>query len=919
MEDVYVLSDASRTASSPHRRTSRPSFTSSTIAPGARQALASQRQQDGVSPQTRRLNLRNAGFRGSTLPARRISPIVGAVSQASEPSSHNIHDESPGTSERRTLYGEDLPPSPVNILQEISNSTYRKRNSPRRSLSVLWQDTTATENDTERSPPSWYNENSDTVTPLVKPASPVTMMKLQQWSPSEKSPPLSSPVAKYARRRRIRSVTLRSTSHEASKYIEHLESQLAAANTRIEALTSPTTNKAQSAKLRAITADCRSLQQEVAEWETKFAERVKDEIDHRLEMETSFSTRIRALERDVEVRDSRIEELEWEVETLQQKAKNSEALEITNTNLEKRVDVLTELLAQSPTKPEPCSATASPRKSDPSSRTTRPRSMMPRLPSSPGGVRLSLSTATASGFWHSGDPGSHESISESPEPLQTTLNSENEMQSESPSRSRHSDSMDSGSGASSSLRSRQSSSSRPTSMYSDYCAGAGAWGLPVPPGSDLRNLNRQRKMRRFPSGSCALKPLILPNATGGPSLPLSAPTRASFSSPSRDVSGSSLDPTTSFLSQPECTSPFSTPTQLPRRRSVTWAQEQTLNALEGRITSHYSNLPEDTSLLSPRSFTSEPIDEVTEVASERQAENYVEERSLMVELARVDELIECQSDEEADQEHNSSGLSDSILIGIEGVLSSQPLPDNTSRRRRRPAEADLTPKAYWKHLSVAVPPTRSVITRPTLLPNGFSILTRLTRLMSYGTMDPAALARRVMRVAWISGSSVFGGLGWWLLGLLFRTRKRKKIPTADGTIVEENAADDVDWHQYSAEVYRAERVEQYWQDEGVHFGPPSGITTDGINIHSHWKEPLSSSANERAFHMTRNPVPSRCNDCVVSTSRHSLRLWFHFSLAIVLAVGVAVKDGPGKLLFPEPPRPPDNARFGVEEDSDEEP
>ena len=922
MEDVYVLPDASPRASSHHRRASRSSFTSSAIAPAVRQALASQRQQDGVSPQTRRLNLRNAGFRGSTLPARRISPIFGAVSPASEPASRIPQDDSPGSSDRRTLYGEDLPPSPVKILQEISNSTYRKRNSPRRSLGALWQDSTATENRPERTPQSWYNETSNTATSLVEPGSPVNMMKLQEWSPSEKSPPLNSPAAKHTRRRRKRSVTLRSSSHEASKYIEHLESQLAAANTRLEALTSPTTRKVQSAKLRAITADRRSLQQEVAEWETKFAERVKDEIDQRLEMEASFNTKIRSLERDIEARDSRIEELEWEVETLQQRAKNNEALEITNINLEKRVDVLTGLLAQSPTKLESYSPTTSPRKCDPPKWTTRPRSMMPRLPSSPGGVRLSLSTVTEDGFWHFGDRGSYGSVSESPEPLEASVNTEIDMQSEPLLQSRHSDSMDSGSGTSCSLRSAPSPSSRPTSMFSDYSAGAGAWGLPIPPGSDLRNGNRQRRMRRFPSGSCALKPLTLPNATGGPSFPFSAPIGASCLSPSRDVSGSSLDPTTSFLSQPDYGSPYSTPTQPPRRPSATWAQEQTLNALEGRPTPHYSNMSDHVTGLSPTSCISETIEEAIEVETGEQVADDVEEQSLMVELARVDEVIECRSDEEHDQEHNSSGLSESILIGIEEVLPDQMLSDNTSRRRRPPAEADLTPKAYWKQISDAAPPTKADVSGATFLPNGFGILTRLTRLMSYGTTKPIALARRILRVAWISGSSVFGGLGWWLLGLLFRSRKRKKKPTADRTIAEKNVADDFEWHQYSGELYKARRVEQYWQDEGINPRPPSRVTTDGINIHYHWNEPFSSSANERAFHMTRKPDPLRCEDCVVPTSQHSLRLWFHFSLAIVLAMGVAVKDGPGVLLgdpSPEMSRPPDNARSRVEGHSSDEP
>lgn len=922
MEDVFVLPDASRTASSHRRRASRSSFTSSVITPAARQALASQRQQDGVSPQTRRLNLRNAGFRGSTLPARRVSPIFGAVLQASEPGSHNSHDDSPGASDRRTLYGEDLPPAPVNILREISNSSYRKRKSPRRSLGGLWQDSTATENRPERSPQFGYSETSNTATPLAEPNSPANMMKLQEWSSSAKTPPLSSPIAKHSRRRRKRSVTLRSASHEASKYIEHLESQLAAANTRLEALTSPTTTKAQSAKLRAITADCRSLQREVAEWEAKFAERVKDEIDHRLEMETSFNNRIRSLERDVELRDSRVEELEWEVETLVQRAKNNEALETTNINLERRVDVLTELLAQSPTKPTSCSATTSPRKCDPSKRTTRARSMMPRLPSSPGGVRLPLSTVTEAGFWHPGDPGSHERMSESPEPLEARLNTEATFQAEPLLRSGRSDSMDSGSGSSSPLRSAPGSSSRPTSMFSDYSAGAGAWGLPIPPASDFRVGNRQRKMRRFPSGSCALKPLVLPNTTGAPSLPLSAPIHASRQSPSRDISGSSLDPTTSFLSQPDSSSPLTTPTQPPRRRSATWAQEQTPNALEGRPTSRQINLAEHVTGLSPPSYMSKTIEEGIEIGLEQQLSDDVEQRSLMVELARVDELFECRSDEEHDQEHHLSGLSESLPISTEEVPSSQTLPDTTSLRQRSPVEADLTPKAYWKQISVAAPPSKAVVPRITSLPNGFSICTRLTRLMSYGTMDPMALARRIVRVAWISGSSIIGGLGWWLLGLLFRSRKRNRKPTADREIVEENAADDFEWHQYSADVYRAKGVEQYWHDEGIEVRPPSGVTTEGFKIHSHWREPSPSSANERAFHMARKADLLRCQDCTVSTYRHSLRLWFQFSLAIVLAVGVAVKDGPGVLLgdpLPELPRPPDKARSRVEELSSDEP
>ncbi|MCJ1299169.1 hypothetical protein MMC08_001961 [Hypocenomyce scalaris] len=799
MEDAHALPDASRTALSQYRRPSRSSITSPSIAPSARQNLASNRQQDGVSPQTRRLTLRNAGFRGPILPGRRISPIFGAISQASEPASHVTQEHYPGATERRILYGEDLPPSPVNILQEISNSTYRQRNIPRRSLCADWQDSAATENIPEGSLQSWYNETSNTTTPLVKLGSPDNMMKLREESLSEKtSPTLNSPLTRHVKGRRERKSDLRSSSYEASKYIEHLESQLAAANTRIEALTSPTTTKMQSAKLRAISADCRSLQQEVSEWETKFAERVKDEVDQRLETETGSNTRIRSLEQDVEVKDGRIQELQWEVESLLQRAKNSEALEMINFNLEKRVDVLTELLAQSPIKLESCSTTTSPSEGDPSKRTPRPRSMMPRLPSSPGGVRLSLPTVTATGVWHSRNSGSNE-----------------------------------------------------------------------------------------------------------------------------DVSGSSLDPTTSFLSQPDHSSPYSTPTQPPRGRSATWAQAQTLNALEGRPSSYPGQLSQHVTdpSPSPTLYLAKSAEDLIEDDSEHRLVNDLEERSLMVELARADEVDECQPEDEQNYENASNGVSEMVLVGIEEIPSNQLLCNSTPRRRRPPAEAELTPKGYWKRISIAAPPTKSVVPAETFLPNGFNILARLARPMSYGTMDPLALARRILRVAWISGSSIFRGIGWWLLGLLFRSRKRKKKPTADRTIVEESAPDDFEWHQYTAEESRARRVEQYWQDEGIDLRPPSAIAPNGPNIPFEGpSEPLPSSDNERAFNMTRDPDPFRCKDCVMSASRHTLRLWFHFSLAIVLAVGVAVKDGPGVLLgdpHPEPPRPPDEANFRVEAHSND--
>ncbi|MCJ1342032.1 hypothetical protein MMC31_000212 [Peltigera leucophlebia] len=59
----------------------------------------------------------------------------------------------------------------------------------------------------------------------------------------------------------------------------------------------------------------------------------------------------------------------------------------------------------------------------------------------------------------------------------------------------------------------------------------------------------QRKMRRFPLGTCTLKPLILPKAAIIPSITASAPLYTFLESPSDDLSDKSVDLLTAFFLQ----------------------------------------------------------------------------------------------------------------------------------------------------------------------------------------------------------------------------------------------------------------------------------------------------------------------------------------------------------------------------------
>jgi hypothetical protein len=133
------------------------------------------------------------------------------------------------------------------------------------------------------------------------------------------------------------------------EYIEHLEAELELAQARA----SPRTDKT-SKKIRTLTVESKQLKAELAEWEEKYEERVQSGIDEytaRLRKassdlrETGF--RIHDLECDLEACRRREAELEHKLEAAQQ---TIDATEAGSVHLEKRLDVMSGLLASSPTK-----------------------------------------------------------------------------------------------------------------------------------------------------------------------------------------------------------------------------------------------------------------------------------------------------------------------------------------------------------------------------------------------------------------------------------------------------------------------------------------------------------------------------------------------------------------------------------------
>ncbi|KAL8868140.1 MAG: hypothetical protein Q9174_005185, partial [Haloplaca sp. 1 TL-2023] len=719
--------------------------------------------------QTRLLQLRNAGFRGQTLPTRRISPIFGSSFASPEPFGRVVSNEnSPNNLEKRLLFGEDLPPNPVNILQEIHNSARRKLQRPRQSIGTIFQDDTATSPVDADSGVSWYSEASNNNSPSQPRKTSIQMMKLREVSFNGRTPPppLSSPLAKQMRSRNGGRVQQRSTSAEATKYIEHLESQLVAVNTKLDSLMSPSSHKARAARLRALTSEARSLRQQVDDWEHKFDERVNDERNQLANVEMSLTNRLQALEDEVEAKDNRVRDLEWEMQGLRIQVKEAEGLEAVNADLERRIDLLSSLLVRSPTKLEVCSAASSPGKTDLRKRTPRPRSMMPRVPPSPGSMRLSLNIgpdmqfrSARRSFASATSPSPSSELSRAPGPredgFQKTLDNQSSK-----------DSSDLGSGNSSSLRSPPSSSSRPTSLHSTSSSGANPWGLPLPfdPDAPAPANQKQRRMRRFPSGAGSLKPLILPSASGTQSHPASAPVRDFSNDPTqRNFSAASLDPTIAFLSKHECSSPTDTPTQPRRQRSSSYALRETMYTLEGRSDS-FTEKDDGQAILSPRSCSEDVLETVEEEASEVKYMTRERPRSLREELAEAGLLAATQMDAGLiPYDDNSEDRTSTLEMDHQSVNSPSP---SVPRWRHQPSEPHKLKTPSQQGIARCLTPTpKSMASIALATSPAHGLFSRLTNVISQTKQGPVALAQRLIHNAWVIGVAKLGGMGWWLLGL----------------------------------------------------------------------------------------------------------------------------------------------------------
>ncbi|KAL1963729.1 hypothetical protein VTN77DRAFT_7933 [Rasamsonia byssochlamydoides] len=841
------------------RRSPRASPSFYPHSPPSPPSLPQLRSERPFSLQTRRLQLRNAGFRGAHISSRKVSlprnvsdqfsPWRSLSEEIEKDNQPVLSTESDDSRESGSVRRK------VNVLQEIHNSSCRGRQSRRPSVTALFRNSPE-ETDHGRflsgspspafrssilSSPSNTDDDSDTE----------SVMRSQ-----EQSRPGSSPASLHCQLGRCkRDSRTRKSSYETTRYIEHLETQLAAAQSQLSPMQS-SASRPQVSKLRSLNAEIKALKEEIAEWESKFEARVREEITARTEVEAKLRARIRVLESQVELGSCRIKELEYEKEIQAQKLRDAESLKSTNRSLERRVDVLTELLAQSPARTEsPRSPIhAVPLLRSPGPRLSRPRSMVPSIPSARRGSLFQPTIVTDA------SPLPEIAIElDSCKPGQTVSQA---------------DSIPELDFDTSTVSSSSGPKSQRSSAMSQYSSESSHWSLPLPFPPDFhgKTQGRPRSMRRFPSGTCTLKPLILPATTAQAS---DCPSQQSLFSDS-DPSPASFDPTTAFFHNQI----DEVPEEEMSDSAHSMAQQETLAALEGR-SDYYKTY--DEAILKHGERLSDSL--APENSCSNDGYSSLQRRTRIGDVRSSatcfspTEGVDILPYQEAESTHGQSCPSNMESI------DSQRTPMSTQRiriRNQKPGSIK-TPKACAREYKS--PDVYQASTRGATVQIAEILLNFCGCFKGFKSSHFSALARRIIANVWNRSMRRIGKLSWWVLGLLVGSQTRRAWFKTTPSVL---AADNYEWHRYSVGV-----------QEGAHSGVSEGLHSVSCEDRSAPSTGLQPTSRRKQLEVHSSSSVDR--HAHGNSLGHTLCLWAKFSVALVVAIGLALRHGPGSLLEGDPP------------------
>ncbi|KAK5070253.1 hypothetical protein LTR64_002092 [Lithohypha guttulata] len=868
------------------------------------------------SRQQRLLQTRNARFPAKKLSisslSSKLTQLIGNNEQSEGPASparnkeNRLHkSKSTGTIGKRGGLG---------ILDEISNATRGRSIRRHRDISI-YQDhpeRPLLETSPLAASSPYVDPKADFTSPLAFDhiQDSISNMRLRElsyneaWSPAVKSPP----SIRLKQRKPSAQIQF-----DAEEYIEHIEKELQ--RVRDEAF-SPLTRRPLKEKLRVATKENDRLQKELATLKEKFETEVKRTVEHKTIVEVELKRKVRDLEDSLEEKDNALRELQYQheekrldtnvIETLKAQIDKLEQdktdLEEINLGMTKRNEVLTQLLAMSPTKSATVLTSPVREKRNP-----RPLSLIiPRLPSSPKQFNHGTSLTCSPRLPSSTDISP---LKLSPEQRDGYISSQ-ELQQNVPDLDR----------ANKALRSPllQAGLSRRWTILSDASASS----------NNVTEENRpatRRKARKFVAGSTQLKPLLLSTMTGDASQPASA-----LSSPRSWATSQDHD-----FGHDETIMPTEQEIELENRQSGDTADEELIAQVgeEGPGPDYVHNESE-------RQPSSDEYD-ILQI----DGENTVAEQSMSNTIRQRQSQMVCASPQTMPMPSTPDSLaalprplfsparrditvSTHVLMdqlsSLSPAISSCQGINLRKRRKTSPASIDLgspvskIARHRARHFSVRriSLPSISPETRvqkspaphqPTLshqlrnirstdnvaqilrrkdfavkplaaltIQTVYKILSTCTSVIRDLRRDPFAVVRRVLANAWYMNWDLLGKLSWWVLGLFVYPRAAPRTRPA------------IDWDQYDGESIASRYCSEVGDEEEQFVYQQAGYNDDKWPLHN-----VQSHQGETKLHL-RNGL------ALVKQERpgwaKSLFLWGKFSAVMMLAVSGAVIKGPGEML-----------------------
>lgn len=166
-----------------------------------------------------------------------------------------------------------------------------------------------------------------------------------------RSLPREAPNLTKSRKKHQRTQSYKSNpdSDQQDQHIAYLESELAAYQTQLASLSSPTATKEKAQKIRQLNLDIRRLEQENSRWEAEFDERVLQVMEEHDDVENNLRARINMLEADGDKYLQKVKELQAQLDATR---KALDIAEAANVEFEKRLETFAHLLVTSPIKTE---------------------------------------------------------------------------------------------------------------------------------------------------------------------------------------------------------------------------------------------------------------------------------------------------------------------------------------------------------------------------------------------------------------------------------------------------------------------------------------------------------------------------------------------------------------------------------------